>query len=106
MMGINNTVLGDYLFVFTLGIAPSCVGVIMVLKTYTKEARRDYFKRFIPTRQGIGFVLIYTLILVFFMTAALILFLGEYPDFSVIKVFFGIRYRYWASFFYVSVWSG
>jgi membrane protease YdiL (CAAX protease family) len=88
MFGINNTVLGDYLFVFTAGIAPSCVGVIMVLKTYTKEARRDYFKRFIPTRQGIGFVLIYTLLLVFFMTAALILFLGEYPDFIVINGFF------------------
>lgn len=88
IIGINNTMLGDYLFVFTAGIAPSCVGVIMVLKTYTKEERRNYFKRFIPTRQGIGFVLIYTLFLMFFMTAALILFLGEYPDFARIKGFF------------------
>lgn len=59
MLGINNTTMGDYLFVFTASIAPSCVGIIMVLKTYTKEARRDYFERFIPTWHGAWFVLFY-----------------------------------------------
>lgn len=88
MLGINNTMLGDYLFVFTAGIAPSFVGVIMVVKTYTKEARKDYFKRFIPTWRGVWFVLVYTLVLMFLMTAALILVLGEYPDFAMIKGFF------------------
>ncbi|MGB4589902.1 MAG: type II CAAX endopeptidase family protein [Clostridiaceae bacterium] len=87
MLGINNTMLGDYLFVFSAGIAPSCVGVIMVLKTYTKEARRDYFRRFIPTWRGAGFVLIYMSSLMFLMTAVLTQFLSEYPDFAMIKGF-------------------
>lgn len=87
ILGINNTTIGDYIFVFTAGIAPSCVGVIMVLKTYTKEARRDYFKRFIPTWHGVWFVLIYLTLLILLMTAVLILFFGEYPDFVTIKGF-------------------
>lgn len=84
---INNTALGETIFVFTAGIAPSCVGILMVIKTYTKEARRDYFKRFIPTWRGMRFVLIYLTLFILFMTAALVLFLGEYPDFMTIKGF-------------------
>ena len=87
ILGINNTIIGDYIFVFTAGIAPSCVGVIMVLKTYTNEARRDYFKRFIPTWRGAWFVLFYMILLIAIMTAALISYLGEYPDFTTIKGF-------------------
>lgn len=86
-LGINKTPLGDYIFVFTAGIAPSCVGVIMVLKTYTKDARRDYFRRFIPTWRGAWYVLSYLILLVSVMTAALVSFLGEYPDFVMIKAF-------------------
>ncbi|WP_106449256.1 type II CAAX endopeptidase family protein [Trichococcus alkaliphilus] len=87
MLGINNTTMGDYLFVFTAGIAPSCVGIIMVLKTYTKEARRDYFERFIPTWLGAWFVLLYLTLFVSLMTGALSLALGEYPDFETLKSF-------------------
>jgi hypothetical protein len=57
ILGINNTAIGDYIFVFSAGIVPSCVGIVMVLTTYTKEARRDYFQRFIPTWRGGWFAL-------------------------------------------------
>lgn len=87
MLGINNTTMGDYLFVFTAGIAPSCVGIVMVLKTYTKAARKDYFARFIPTWQGAWFVLLYLILFISVMTGALSLVLGEYPDFQTIKGF-------------------
>ena len=87
MVGINNTTLGDYLFVFTAGIAPSCVGIIMVLKTYTKEARRDYFERFIPTWHGSWFVFLYLILFILLMAGALSLALGEYPDFQTLKGF-------------------
>jgi membrane protease YdiL (CAAX protease family) len=87
MLGINNTTLGDYLFVFTAGIAPSCVGIIMVFKTYTKAARRDYFERFIPTWQGAWFILLYLTLFILFMTAALSFIIGEYPDFQTLKGF-------------------
>ena len=87
MLGINNTTMGDYLFVFTASIAPSCVGIIMVLKTYTKEARRDYFERFIPTWHGAWFVLFYLALFILLMTGALSLSLGEYPDFQTLKGF-------------------
>ena len=87
MLGINNTTLGDYLFVFTAGIAPSCVGIIMVLRTYTKEARRDYFERFRPTWHGAWFVLLYLTLFILLMAGALSLVLGEYPDFETLKGF-------------------
>ena len=87
MLGINNTTMGGYLFVFTAGIAPSCVGIIMVFKTYTKAARRDYFERFIPTWQGAWFILLYLILFILFMTAALSFIIGEYPDFQTLKGF-------------------
>jgi len=87
MLGINNTAIGDYIFVFSAGIAPSSVGIIMVLKTYTKEARRDYFKRFIPTWRGAWFAILYAVLLIAVMTAMLILSFGEYPDFITVKSF-------------------
>ena len=87
MLGINNTTLGNFIFCFSAGIAPSFVGVIMVFKTYTKEARRDYFKRFIPTVRGGWFALIYAALLLAVMTFMLILFFGEYPNFMTVKGF-------------------
>jgi membrane protease YdiL (CAAX protease family) len=87
LLGINDTTLGDYIFCFSAGIAPSCVGVIMVFKTYTKEARRDYFKRFIPTWRGAWFALMYAALLLTAVTAMLILLFGEYPNFISIKGF-------------------
>lgn len=62
ILGFNNTTMSNYIFIYTAGIVPSCVGVIMVLKTYTKEARRDYFKRFIPTWHVGWFVFLYLII--------------------------------------------
>ena len=79
--------MGDYLFVFTAGIAPSCVGIIMVLKTHMKEARRDYFERFIPTWHGTWFIILYLILFVSLMTGTLSLVLGEYPDFETLKGF-------------------
>lgn len=86
-LGINNTPLGDYIFVFSAGIAPSFVGIVMVFKTYTKAARRDYFKRFIPTWRGAWFAVLYAALLISAMTAMLTLCFGEYPDFITIKGF-------------------
>jgi membrane protease YdiL (CAAX protease family) len=79
--------MGDYLFVFTAGIAPSCVGIIMVLKTYTKAARKDYFDRFIPTWHGAWFVFLYLILFILLMTGSLSLALGEYPDFETLNGF-------------------
>ena len=87
LLRINDTMIGDYIFIFAAGIAPSCVGIIMVLKTYTKKARRDYFKRFIPTWNGAWFVFIYLISSILLVTIALVLFLGKYPDFITIKGF-------------------
>lgn len=87
VLGISDTPLGNYIFVFTAGIAPSCVGILMVLKTYTKEARRDYFRRFIPTWRGAWFILVYAVLLITLMTSMLILMFGEYPNFGTIRGF-------------------
>lgn len=89
LLGINNNMLDETIFVFTAGIAPSCAGLIMVFKTYTKEARKDCFKRFIPTLRGVWFVLLYFLMLLLLLTAVLVLFFGEYPDFVTVKGFLG-----------------
>lgn len=48
MLGINNTDHGNLIFMLSAGIAPSCVGLIMVFTTYSPEARKDFFRRFIP----------------------------------------------------------
>lgn len=83
MLGIHDTLLGEYIFVFTAGIAPSCVGVFMVFKTYTKAARIDYFKRFIPSFKGIWYVIAYGSGYVFIMTILLSLVLKEFPDYTM-----------------------
>lgn len=87
IFGIHNTTLGNYLFVFTAGIAPSCVGVFLVLKTYTKEARKDYFKRFIPNKLGSWYVIMYLILYMSTMSVVLILFVKELPDFITIRTF-------------------
>lgn len=61
--------------------------ITMVLKTYMKEARRDYFERFIPTWHGAQFVFLYLTLFILLMTGALSLALGEYPDFQTLKGF-------------------
>lgn len=87
IIGINNTPLGNYIFIFTAGIAPSCVGIFLVIKTYTKEARIDYFKRFIPTSHGLWYILLYFVLFIGSMLTMLIFVLGELPDFITFKTF-------------------
>ena len=48
LLGLNNTGVGEIVFLFSAGIAPSAVGLTMVFRTYTKEARKDYFRRSFP----------------------------------------------------------
>lgn len=40
ILGINNTDYGNLIFVFTAGIAPSSMGLIMVFATYSPEAKK------------------------------------------------------------------
>lgn len=87
ILGIHDTLLGNYIFVFTAGIAPSCVGLFFVFKTFTKKARIDYFVRFIPTFNGLWFILLYFVLFIGSMLSMLIIVLGEYPDFNTIKSF-------------------
>lgn len=88
-MGIQDTVAGNYIFVFTAGIAPSFVGLAMVFKTYSREARKDYFERFIPGLKGAWFIFLYTVLFMGIMTIMLVSVLGEYPDFAMIRRFQG-----------------
>ncbi|NLU06680.1 MAG: hypothetical protein GXW91_00320 [Clostridiales bacterium] len=87
ILGINNTDYGNLIFVFTAGIAPSSMGLIMVFATYSPEAKKNYFKRFIPTWNGFWFVLLYAILLLGISTASLILLLKEKPDFKTIQNF-------------------
>lgn len=87
ILGINNTDYGNLIFVFTAGIAPSVMGLIMVFTTYGPEAKKSYFKRFVPTRHGLWFVLVYAVLLLGVSTAALIMRLNERPDFKTVRNF-------------------
>ncbi|WP_294183316.1 CPBP family intramembrane glutamic endopeptidase [uncultured Clostridium sp.] len=87
ILGINNTDYGNLIFVFTAGIAPSSMGLIMVFATYSPEAKKNYFKRFIPTWNGFWFVLLYAILLLDISTASLILLLKGKPDFKTIQNF-------------------
>lgn len=44
ILGINNTDYGNLIFVFTAGIAPSSMGLIMVFATYSPEAKKKLFQ--------------------------------------------------------------
>lgn len=86
-LGIQDTVAGNYIFVFTAGIAPSFVGLAMVFKTYSRDARKEYFTRFTPGVKGAWFILLYTVLFMGIMTIMLVSVLGEYPDFAMIRRF-------------------
>ena len=105
IMGINNTDLGNLIFVFTAGIAPSFVGLAMVMTTYTKEAKRDYFMRFIPIWHGLWFVLLYAVLLLVSATGVLILFFNEKPDFAVISGFVQNPLTLFAFIFFMYLWG-
>lgn len=81
--GISNTDYGNLIFVFTAGIAPSAMGFIMVFATCGPEAKKRYFRQFIPTWRGFWFVLLYAVLLLGVSTAALTLLPNEKPDFGI-----------------------
>lgn len=85
ILGISNTDYGNMIFIFTAGIAPSCVGIFMAITTYSKEERKKYFKRFIPTSHGFWFVIIYAVLLLIVATISLTTILNEHPDFNTLQ---------------------
>lgn len=87
LLGVNDSAVGEISFLFSAGVAPSAVGLFMVFRTYTREARRDYFNRFIPTWRGSWFVLVYAVLLLTVATWVLVMVFGESPDFTTVKGF-------------------
>lgn len=87
LLGFNDTFAGELAFLLCAGIAPSAVGLLMVFGTYTRQARCNYFRRFLPTWRAAWFVLMYTVLLLTIATGALVVFFGEYPDYTTIRGF-------------------
>jgi len=87
LLGLNGSAGGEIAFLFVAGIAPSAVGLLLVFRTYTAEARNDYFRRFVPTWRAAWFVLLYLVLLLTVATGVLVIFFGENPDFTVLKGF-------------------
>lgn len=87
IIGIQSTVLGNIIFIFGAGIGPSLVGLVLVFTTYSPSAKKDYFKRFIPTTKGIWFPLAYIAFLLIGATAFHSLINHDTPDFGTIKAF-------------------
>ncbi|MFV0412898.1 MAG: type II CAAX prenyl endopeptidase Rce1 family protein [Oscillospiraceae bacterium] len=88
MAGIQNTVPGKIIFMFGAGIGPSLCGLVLVFATYSPAAKKDYFKRFIPTAKGIWFPLVYMALLLIAAAAFHTLVNRRAPDFAAIKGFF------------------
>ena len=87
ILGIQATALGNSIFMFGAGIGPSLVGLILVFSTYNPAARKDYFKRFIPTTKGIWFPFAYMALLLIVATAFFSLVNQHKPDFETIITF-------------------
>lgn len=87
LMGIQDTILGNIIFMFGAGIGPSLFGLILVFTTYNPAAKKDYFKRFIPTTKAIWFPLAYMALLLVAVTAFHSLVNHHLPDFETIKSF-------------------
>ncbi|MDZ4092418.1 MAG: CPBP family intramembrane glutamic endopeptidase [Arthrobacter sp.] len=105
MVGLNETALGEIVFLFSAGVAPSAVGLFMVFSTYTRQARGDYFKRFIPTWRGAWFVLLYATLLLGLSTAVLVGFFGELPDFNTVKGFISNPLTILTFVFFLYMWG-
>lgn len=86
-LGIQDTTLGNIIFLFGAGIGPSLVGLILVFITYSPTARKDYFKRFIPTTKGIWYPLVYMALLLIVVTVFNSIVNHHAPDFETIKFF-------------------
>lgn len=87
ILGIQDTTLGNIIFMFGAGIGPSLVGLILVFTTYSSSAKKDYFKRFIPTTKGVWFPLVYMAFLLTAATTFHSLVNHHAPDFGTIKAF-------------------
>jgi uncharacterized protein len=87
LLGINDTAVGEIAFLLSAGIAPSAVGLALVFRTYPPDARRDYFRRFLPTWRAAWFVLAYAALLLAVATGALVVFFEEAPDFTTLRGF-------------------
>lgn len=87
ILGIQDTTLGNIIFMFGAGIGPSLVGLMLVFTTYSPAARKDYFKRFIPTTKGMWYPLVYMAFLFIVATAFHSLINHHAPDFETIKAF-------------------
>jgi|GEM_PF-4142757 len=87
VLGIQDTTLGNILFLFGAGIGPSLFGLVLVFSTYNLAARKDYFRRFIPTTRGIWFPLVYMALLLIVATGFFSLVNQHRPDFETIKSF-------------------
>ena len=87
ILGIQNTTLGNIIFMFGAGIGPSLIGVVLVFTTYNLAARKDYFKRFIPTTKGIWYPLLYMALLLIAATTFFSLVNHHKPDFTTILSF-------------------
>ena len=87
LMGIQDTTLGNIIFMFGSGIGPSLCGLMLVFTTYSPVAKKDYFKRFIPTTKGIWFPFAYMALLLIAATVFHSLVNHHAPDFETIKGF-------------------
>lgn len=87
VLGIAGTTAGNLIFMLTAGPAPSCVGLILVVTTYSRQARSNYFRRFIPTWRGAWFVALYAITLLAVSAAAVTIIVGERPDYDTLEAF-------------------
>jgi membrane protease YdiL (CAAX protease family) len=105
LIGLNNSPIGEIVFLFAAGVAPSAVGLVMVFTTYTKQARVDYFRRFIPTWRGMWFVLVYAALLLGLATVVLVGFFDEPPDFLTVTGFISNPLTILTFVFFMYMWG-
>jgi len=86
-MGIQSTALGNIIFMFGAGIGPSLCGLLLVVGTYNRAAKRDYFRRFIPTTKGVWFPFAYMAAILLAATAFYGWVNHQAPDFQTLRGF-------------------
>jgi membrane protease YdiL (CAAX protease family) len=89
LFGLENTSAGDFIFKLTAGPAPTFVALILVFATYTREHRKDYFRRIINFKQ-MGVKWPFLVILFFIIECGAIIFVstffgGKIPEFTGIR---------------------
>jgi membrane protease YdiL (CAAX protease family) len=105
IFGLNETALGEMFFLYSAGVAPSAIGLLLVFTTYTKQARGDYFRRFIPTWHGMWFVLAYAALLLCLSTAVLVWFFDDLPDFMTVNGFISNPLTILSFVFFLYFWG-